>query len=162
MKKQGTGLAEEEIVLLKAAAEKVLPCAYAPYSGIRVAAALLDAKGGVHTGCNVENSSYSLTICAERSCLFGAVARGCRCFKGMVVVSDSEMVNSPCGACRQVLWEFAPHLEVVVFNPSGAYYYQLETLLPAAFALEENSRRERLEGEGGEEVESGEIGGTVY
>ena len=138
-------MTEEEITLLKAAAEKVLPYAYAPYSGIRVAAALLDAEGKVHTGCNVENSSYSLTVCAERSCLFGAVARGCRCFKGMVVVSDSEMVNSPCGACRQVLWEFAPQLEVVVFNPAGRYRYFLEDLLPAAFALGAGTEQERAE-----------------
>lgn len=126
----------EEIERLRRAAEEKLPAAYAPYSGIRVSAALLDDQGGVHTGCNVENSSYSLTICAERNALFGAVAQGCRRFRGMVVVSDRELVKSPCGACRQTLWEFAPDLPLVFFCGAKRYFYNLRDLLPEAFALE--------------------------
>lgn len=130
-------LSDTEIDRLIKAAEEKLAYAYAPYSGIKVCAALMDTDGGIHTGCNVENSSYSLTICAERNAVFSAVAKGCRSFKGMVVVSDSEQVQSPCGACRQVIWEFAPDLPLVFVSGGKTRTYTLRQLLPGAFSLKE-------------------------
>lgn len=90
--------------------------AYAPYSKFPVGAALLAASGKVYVGCNVENLSYGLTICAERNALFAAVATGERRFLSIAIVSDSEEPISPCGACRQVLIEFCEDLEVISEN----------------------------------------------
>jgi cytidine deaminase len=91
--------------LIKAACEVRLH-AYAPYSRFPVGAALLGADGEVVTGCNVENLSYGLTLCAERSAIVAAVARGIRVFRGIAVCADTRQPISPCGACRQVLAEF--------------------------------------------------------
>lgn len=139
--KQGDGILlsrSETEMLIKAAAEQ-LDHAYSPYSGIRVGAALMDSEGGIHTGCNVENSSYSLTICAERNALFSAVAKGRRRFKGLVVVSDAKEVQSPCGACRQSLWEFSPDLPVVFVSGGVMREYSLQQLLPQAFSLQDEA-----------------------
>src|SRR5690349_1402627 len=87
-------------------------CAHAPYSKFKVGAALLDSSGRVFTGCNVENASYGLTVCAERVALWKAVSGGERKFVALAVVADGERPPSPCGACRQVLWEFSEDLEV--------------------------------------------------
>ena len=130
-------LDQREIDQLLEAASETMNNAYSPYSGIRVGAALMDSDGGIHTGCNVENSSYSLTICAERNAVFKAVAEGARGFKGMVVVSDTERVQSPCGACRQVLWEFDPGLQIVFVSGGRTRGYLLSELLPQAFSLNE-------------------------
>ncbi|HOY84375.1 MAG: cytidine deaminase [Candidatus Cloacimonetes bacterium] len=115
----------------QAASEK----AYAPYSGFRVGAALLCADGSVVTGCNVENSSYSLTICAERNALFAAVNMGKRDFLALAIYVDSDEIFPPCGACRQVLAEFSPHLQILYANRLGSILSDLETLLPQAFVL---------------------------
>jgi cytidine deaminase len=114
--------------------------AYAPYSQFRVGAALEGDDGRVFTGCNVENASYGLTICAERTALAAAVAAGVRRFVKLVVVTDSNPPASPCGACRQVLAEFDLDLEIEAVGPGGAVQWRLRELLPDAFV------RERLPG----------------
>lgn len=125
----------EENRLLEAA-WTALASVYAPYSGIRVGAAVLTGSGQIYTGCNIENSSYSLTICAERCSLYHALAHGEKSFTVMVVVTDSEQVTSPCGACRQVLAEFAPQMPVLFVNPKGVSRFTVEQLLPHLFLLD--------------------------
>lgn len=107
--------------------------AYAPYSHFQVGAALLCASGRVYTGCNVENISYGLTICAERVALFKAVSEGEREFQSIAVVTANA--SSPCGACRQVLSEFAPELEVIISRDDSESYevLSLRELLPRCF-----------------------------
>ena len=107
--------------------------AYAPYSEFAVGAALLGESGRVYTGCNIENVSFGLTVCAERVALFKAVSEGERRFRAVAVVTATGV--TPCGACRQVLSEFAPDLEVLVAR-EGATDYQvhyLPDLLPHSF-----------------------------
>ncbi len=118
--------------LLKAAA-RARAAAYAPYSGYLVGAALLAKDGGVYVGCNVENASYGLTICAERAAVFAAVAAGRREFSMLALSLGGG--GAPCGACRQVLSEFAPELPVVVGDGDGAPFreFALNQLLPEAF-----------------------------
>ncbi|HJU87218.1 MAG TPA: cytidine deaminase [Gemmatimonadota bacterium] len=107
--------------------------AYAPYSGYSVGAALEAADGSVFTGCNVENASYSVTCCAERSALFAAVSAGVRSFRRMVVTAGGR-APYPCGSCRQALAEFAPELEVIVVTDDGARHaFTLDRLLPHPF-----------------------------
>lgn len=108
--------------------------AYAPYSGFRVGAALLGDDGSIHVGCNVENASYGLTICAERSALAAAVAEGVRRFRMLALSTEGKEPASPCGACRQVLAEFGLDLTVVSGTRSGARRrWELGELLPAPF-----------------------------
>lgn len=118
-------------------AQAAMEKAYAPYSGFRVGAALLCADGNVVTGCNVENSSYSLTICAERNALFAAVNQGKRDFLAIAIYVDSDEMFPPCGACRQVLAEFSPRLQILYANRLGSISSDLESLLPQAFSLRE-------------------------
>ena len=106
--------------------------AYVPYSHFAVGAALQAEDGTIYTGCNVENASYGLTICAERNALFQAVAQGKRAFSAIAIVTENGV--TPCGACRQVLAEFSPHMMIVVADPDGRRgLYNLDELLPAAF-----------------------------
>lgn len=105
--------------------------AYAPYSGFAVGAALLCSTGRIFTGCNVENLSLGLTICAERAAVSAAVAGGERCFSRIAIVADSREPISPCGACRQVLAEFAPSLSVCSSTLRGGMFVSdLSQLLP--------------------------------
>jgi len=110
--------------------------AYCPYSHYRVGAALLTDDGRVFVGCNVENASYGLTICAERSAVFTAVSSGAQRFRRIVVVTDSEPPGPPCGACRQVLAEFGADLEVESVGPSQSKRWRIGELLPDAFSKE--------------------------
>jgi cytidine deaminase len=107
--------------------------AYAPYSNFRVGAALESDSGDVFVGCNVENASYGLTICAERAAVCAAVVAGARRLRRAVVVSDSDPPAAPCGACRQVLSEFGPDLRVEAVGPRGSTAWTMAELLPAAF-----------------------------
>ena len=118
---------------LIAAAEQAQRQAYAPYSKYRVGAAVEGEDGSVFTGCNVENASYGLGMCAERVAIGAAVAAGVRRFRRVVVVSDSEPPAAPCGACRQVIFEFAPDADVLAVGPQSSHRWTMRELLPAAF-----------------------------
>jgi len=118
---------------LVAAARQAQRQAYAPYSHYPVGAAVETADGAVYTGCNVENASYGLAICAERVALGAAMTAGARQFRRIAVVSSSEPPATPCGACRQVLAELAPDAEVIVAGPRSVVRWTVAELLPAAF-----------------------------
>lgn len=92
---------------------------YSPYSKFKVGAALKTKNGKVFTGCNIENSSYGLSICAEREAVFKAISSGEKDLDTIVVVTDSNKLITPCGACRQVIWEFSKNLTIVVANLKG-------------------------------------------
>ena len=93
--------------------------AHAPFSNFRVGAALRATSGRVFGGCNVENATYGLTVCAERVAIFKAISEGERGFDTIVVVTDTETLTPPCGACRQIIWEFCGDVEVVMANLKG-------------------------------------------
>ena len=116
------------------AARRAQQQAYAPYSRYRVGAAVEGEDGSVFTGCNVENASYGLVMCAERVAIGAAVAAGVRQFRRVVVASDSEPPAPPCGACRQVIFEFAPDAEVLAVGPRSSHRWIMRELLPAAFS----------------------------
>lgn len=126
---------EGTIQTLIAAARKVQANAYAPYSHFTVGAALLGADGEIYTGCNVENASYGLSICAERNAIFHAVACGCTAFTALAIAGDSEGFTTPCGACRQVMAEFQiPY--VILTRPDDTYeLFTWQELLPHSFTL---------------------------
>ena len=117
------------------AAKQASQQAYAPYSGFKVGAALLSTGGEVFTGCNVENASYSLTICAERNAVFQAVAAGVKEFAAIAIYVDSDQSFPPCGACRQVLAEFSDELSVLIANRKTISLTDLAALLPERFSL---------------------------
>lgn len=117
------------------ACRDALARAYAPYSRFLVGAALRAADGRVFTGVNVENSSYGLTMCAERVALGKAVSEGARSFSRIAITSAAGRPLTPCGACRQVMAEFAPDLPVLVLEGSGKVHeLNLRDLLPSAFS----------------------------
>lgn len=112
----------------------MLEKAYVPYSHFPVGAALEGADGAVYTGCNVENAAYGSCICAERTALVKAVSEGCRSFRRLAVVGNGPDYCWPCGSCRQMLYEFAPDLEVLVANKDHQFVkYTLRQLLPCGF-----------------------------
>ena len=120
---------------LLAAARAVRRRAHAPYSRFRVGAAVLDERGRVHVGCNVENASFGLTVCAERNAIAAAVAAGAKRLRAVAVVADPAA--TPCGACRQVIAELGPATtEILLARPTGApRATTLGALLPDAFTL---------------------------
>lgn len=108
--------------------------ARAPFSNFKVGAALETTGGQIFTGCNVENATYGLTVCAERVAVFKAISEGHRSFSRIVVVADTDEPVPPCGACRQILWEFGGDLEVVLGNLQGIQArHRLKDLLPFPF-----------------------------
>jgi cytidine deaminase len=125
----------EELIALAVEAREY---AYAPYSAFRVGAALLTKSGQVFTGANVENASYGLTVCAERNAMFKAVNAGRQDFATLVIVGSAEGMVYPCGACLQVMAEFAPQLKIVVTDQRLAYkVFSLSEMLPQIFNLRE-------------------------
>jgi cytidine deaminase len=126
---------------LQSAAHDVKTRAHAPYSRFRVGAALLCEDGSIVSGCNVENASYGLTLCAERNAIVAAVARGQTRFRAIAVVTDQAEAVTPCGACRQVLAEFVPAFEVRCYGTSGAEIREsTASLLPHAFGKSDLAR----------------------
>ena len=108
--------------------------AHAPFSHFQVGAALEAEDGNIITGCNVENATYGLTICAERVALVKAISEGERKFTRIAIVADTENPTPPCGACRQILWEFGGDLEIILANLEGVKgIYRLAALLPMPF-----------------------------
>ena len=108
--------------------------ANAPFSKFKVGAVLVTQEDKLYTGCNIEISSYGLTICAERVAIFKAVSEGEKEFKAIFIATDSEKFCPPCGACRQVLWELAGNIRVIKVNNNGEYEEEmLQQLLPQAF-----------------------------
>jgi cytidine deaminase len=119
---------------LVAAARAAREHAHAPYSKFRVGAALACADGRVFTGCNVENATYGLSVCSERVAVLKAVSEGARDFVAVAVCADTETLTPPCGACRQILWEFCGDVPVTMSNLAGKQEtVQLSTLFPRAF-----------------------------
>jgi cytidine deaminase len=119
---------------LVAAARAVRDLAYAPYSGFRVGAALASVDGTIVTGCNVENASYTMTLCAERGAVMAAVASGMRGFAALAIVTEAPEPVAPCGGCRQVLVEFAPDVEIISVGAGGVERrWRLTDLLPEPF-----------------------------
>jgi cytidine deaminase len=116
------------------AARRAREHAVATFSGFKVGAALETAAGVVITGCNVENASYGLTICAERVAMFKALSEGHRAFTRIAIVANTDDPTAPCGACRQILWEFGGDLEIVLANLSELKgTHRLKDLLPLPF-----------------------------
>jgi cytidine deaminase len=133
---------ERTITVLRERAFAAMERAYAPYSSFRVGAALLGTDGSVTEGCNVENAAYPVGICAERTALAGAVARGIRSFETLVVATEAQEPTPPCGMCRQMLEEFAPHLLVVSVTREGrSSRWTMDDLLPRAFTPHSLERR---------------------
>ena len=118
-------------------AQEEMQHAYAPYSNFRVGAAVLAASGKVYLGCNVENASYGLAICAERVAIFNAISAGAKDLEAIAIMSSGEERVTPCGACRQVMAEFNPDLQLILADDKGNYQeYTLAELLPEMFSLE--------------------------
>ena len=119
---------------LLAAALAARQHAHAPYSRFLVGAALEDSTGRIHTGCNIENATYGLTLCAERVAVFKAMSEGVREFRRIAVAADTETLTPPCGACRQILWEFCGDIEITLVNPRGkSETLPMKELFPRAF-----------------------------
>ena len=108
--------------------------ALAPFSKFEVGAAVEAADGHIYTGCNIENATYGLTICAERVAIFKAISEGVRTFRRVAVAADTENLTPPCGACRQILWEFCGDVELVLVNLAGkTETCRLKDLFPRPF-----------------------------
>ena len=117
-------------------ARKARENAVAPFSKFKVGAALRTAEGKVYRGCNVENCTYGLTVCAERVALLTALAAGERKFTAIAVVTQSEEPSTPCGPCRQLMWEYCGDIEVTLANLAGQRVeYKLSTLFPHPFSF---------------------------
>jgi len=119
---------------LESAALEAREHAHAPFSKFKVGAALEDSAGRIYTGCNVENATYGLTICAERLAVFKAISEGAREFRRIAIAADTDSLTPPCGACRQILWEFCGDVEITLVNPRSAReIVRLRDLFPRPF-----------------------------
>ena len=108
--------------------------AHAPFSEFKVGAALIDNSGRIHTGCNIENATYGLTLCAERVAVFKAISEGARGFTDIAVAADTDRLTPPCGACRQILWEFCGDVKLTMVNLQGkTETVRLSELFPRPF-----------------------------
>jgi cytidine deaminase len=121
------------IDLLKAALD-ARENAHAPFSNFKVGAAIEDENGRIHTGCNVENATYGLTLCAERVAVFKAISEGARKFRRVAVAADTDNLTPPCGACRQILWEFCGDVDITLVNLHGkSETLRMKDLFPRPF-----------------------------
>jgi cytidine deaminase len=125
---------------LKRRAREAATHAYAPYSGFPVGAAVL-CDGAVHSGANVENVSYGLSVCAERAAIFSAIAHGARRVDAVVLYTPKQAITNPCGACLQVIAEFGAEALIVCCSDGGEKRYTLKELLPAAFSAPQLAKR---------------------
>jgi cytidine deaminase len=108
--------------------------AHTPFSKFKVGAAVEDSTGHIHTGCNIENATYGLTLCAERVAIFKAISEGAKGFTRVAVVADTDVLTPPCGACRQILWEFCGDIEIMLVNLNGkSEMLRLGELFPRPF-----------------------------
>lgn len=115
-------------------ATKARENAVAPFSGFKVGAALLTESGEIFTGCNVENASYGLTMCAERVAIFKAISEGARAFSKICIAANTDDLTTPCGACRQIIWEFCGDIEVILVNLNNkSETFRMRELFPRAF-----------------------------
>jgi cytidine deaminase len=127
-------MTDKERAALIAAATAAREHAHAPYSNFRVGAAVRAISGRIFTGCNVENATFGLTLCAERLAVFKAISEGERGFEAVAVVAQTDVLTPPCGACRQILWEFCGNAEVVLANLKGhVASHRMSVLFPKAF-----------------------------
>ncbi|MDV3276884.1 MAG: cytidine deaminase [Nitrososphaerales archaeon] len=133
---------KEQVKVLVASARRAMKMAYSPYSGVRIGAAVLTSSGKIFTGCNIENASYGLSCCAERTAIFKAVSEGSLDLVAIAVVGKSDDFTKPCGACRQVMVEYNPRMKVFRRGTDG---FSSDTtaaeLLPSAFSPEELIRK---------------------
>ena len=126
------GVTEKDLLI--EAAKQARENAHAPYSNFRVGAALRSSSGRIFGGCNVENATYGLTMCAERVAIFKAVSEGERGFSAIAVVTDTDVLTPPCGACRQLIWEFCGDIPVSMANLKGKIQLiQMKELFPKPF-----------------------------
>ena len=126
------GVSENETLI--SAARQARDNAHAPYSNFRVGAALRATSGKIFGGCNVENATYGLTVCAERIAIFKAISEGERGFDAISVVTDTDALTPPCGACRQLIWEFCGDIPVIMANLKGRVeIMQMQNLFPRPF-----------------------------
>jgi len=131
-------ISESTIEALAEAARSAMKFAYVPYSHFQVGAALLGRSGRIYSGCNIENSSYGATNCAERTALFKAVSEGEREFDAIAIVSSAGTATPPCGICRQVMAEFADgDFEIILYNGQTVKTYTLSELFPASFGKDD-------------------------
>ena len=131
-KQQGSSAGEYESLI--SAAKSARENAHAAYSNFRVGAGLRAASGRIFGGCNVENATYGLTICAERVAIFKAISEGERGFDAIAVVTDTDALTPPCGACRQLIWEFCGDVPVILTNLKGKVEtIQMKDLFPKPF-----------------------------
>jgi cytidine deaminase len=129
-----TEIPPQTLARLKSAAISASEHAYCPYSKFRVGAAVLTESGEVFVGCNVENASYGLTICAERNAIFHMVAQAQTAIRALVIYTPTKTPSAPCGACRQVINEFGPAAEIFSYcDGSEILHKTLSELLPGAF-----------------------------
>lgn len=126
-------MTDKELIEISISAQEF---AYAPYSQFKVGAALLCTDGSVYTGCNIENSTYGATNCAERTAVFKAVSEGKREFSAIAITSSGGKLTFPCGICRQVLSEFSPEMRVILSdNDDNIKTFSLSELIPHSFKL---------------------------
>jgi cytidine deaminase len=127
-------ISQDQLTELEQAARDAARFSYSPFSGFAVGAAVLTGTGKIVSGCNIENASFGLTICAERAAIFHAVSGGCREIAALAIYSPTHEATPPCGACRQVLHEFGPEARIVcICDSDQRLETTLESLLPAPF-----------------------------
>ncbi len=134
LSKEGENTVNENYEKLIKVAEKARKRAYTPYSKFKVGAAILSSDGKIFTGCNIENASFGLTVCAERVAILKAISEGSSKFEAIAIVGDTNRPCSPCGACRQVISEFGKDIKIIMYNLKGDIKIKkIDELLPEAF-----------------------------